>query len=305
MPAPGARARPAFAPPAPRLRDGRRAGDGGPGARRAPRLLRRDRLCRRPARPAHAGAAFGRLGRGHDRHPHQRSRRDAGRTRPLVQDELSRGRVARAARHRQSRPLRAAPRRRQRLARRSHADAHRPRGRECAIARDRHRRTQPRAPSARRGRTRRGDRRISCRGRDRADGDDPPRRVQIHSLARRPRPALRPQPATQASATISPTIRHTQPFVADFRAEVAKRWNLAELDARVRQSQRRRRLRRRGAQQGRESMLGISSRSATRRVNTCATPWISTTSRRWPAFRRSRATEIRQQESGGRAAVRC
>ncbi len=31
-------------------------------------------------------------------------------------------------------------------------------------------------------------------------------------------------------------------LVADFRAEVAKRWDLAELDARVRDSQRRRRL---------------------------------------------------------------
>src|ERR1700678_398630 len=31
-------------------------------------------------------------------------------------------------------------------------------------------------------------------------------------------------------------------LIVDFRAEVAKRWNLAELDARVRDSQRRRRL---------------------------------------------------------------
>ena len=45
------------------------------------------------------------------------------------------GACPRAPRHRQSRPLRAAPRRLQRLACRSHADAHRPRGRECAIAR--------------------------------------------------------------------------------------------------------------------------------------------------------------------------
>ena len=58
-----------------------------------------------------AGAALSRPGRGHDRHPDQRSRRDAGRAWALVQDELLRGRVPRAARHRQSRPLRAAPRR--------------------------------------------------------------------------------------------------------------------------------------------------------------------------------------------------
>ena len=36
-----------IAPAAPRLRDGRRAGHGRPGPRRAPRLLRRDLLCRR------------------------------------------------------------------------------------------------------------------------------------------------------------------------------------------------------------------------------------------------------------------
>ncbi len=49
----GRRARSAFAPPAPRLRDGRGAGDGSASARRASRLLRRDRLYRRPHRPAH------------------------------------------------------------------------------------------------------------------------------------------------------------------------------------------------------------------------------------------------------------
>ena len=60
----GARgARSAFAPAAPCLRDGRRAGDGGPGARRAARLFRRDLLCRRQSRPpdrrrcARAGSA--------------------------------------------------------------------------------------------------------------------------------------------------------------------------------------------------------------------------------------------------------
>ena len=57
MPARGKRARSAFTPPAPRLCDGFRAGDGNASARRAARLLRRDRLYRRPARPAHAGAA--------------------------------------------------------------------------------------------------------------------------------------------------------------------------------------------------------------------------------------------------------
>ena len=131
----GRRARSAFAPPAPRLRDGRGARDGSASARRPSRLLRRDRLCRRPHRPAHGRAARGGAGGGHDRHPHQRSRRDAGRTRPLVQDELPRGLMPRAPRHREPRTLRAASRQGERLACRSHADARRAFGREHAIAR--------------------------------------------------------------------------------------------------------------------------------------------------------------------------
>ena len=59
MPAPGTRSmriRAAFAMSA----RWSRAGDGSSGARRAARLLRRDRLCRRPARPAHGRRALGR-----------------------------------------------------------------------------------------------------------------------------------------------------------------------------------------------------------------------------------------------------
>ena len=67
-------ARRAFAPLAPRMRDGRRAGDQCSSARCAPCVLWRNRLCRRLARPTHAGFAFGRLGGGHDRHRDQRSR---------------------------------------------------------------------------------------------------------------------------------------------------------------------------------------------------------------------------------------
>ncbi len=48
------------------------------------------------------------------------------------------------------------------------------------------------APSRRARRPRRGDRRISRRGRRCAAGDDPARRVQVHPFAGRPGPALRP-----------------------------------------------------------------------------------------------------------------
>ena len=52
---------------------------------------------------------------------------------------------------------------------------------------------------------------------------------------------------------------------------------------------------------GVKSRPGISSRSRKHRVNTCAIPWTSMTSRRWPAFRLPRAAEIGRQESGGRS----
>ena len=51
------RARPAFPPPAPCLRDRRRAGHRGPDPRRPARLSRRDLLCRRPPGTADGGAA--------------------------------------------------------------------------------------------------------------------------------------------------------------------------------------------------------------------------------------------------------
>ncbi len=110
-------ARSAFAPAAPCLRHGRRAGDGGSSAQRAARLFRRDLLRRRQSRPPHAGFAFERPRRGHDRDPHQRPRGDARRARPLVQDELLRGREPRAARRREPRPLRAPARGGERVAR--------------------------------------------------------------------------------------------------------------------------------------------------------------------------------------------
>ncbi len=56
----------------------------------------------------------------------------------------------------------------------------------------RDRRAKPRAASGGPARPRRGDRRISGGGRDRADGDDPPRRVQVHPFAAGPGSALRP-----------------------------------------------------------------------------------------------------------------
>ena len=246
-----------------------------------------------------AGAALGRVGRGHDRHPHQRSRRDAGRTRPLVQDELPRGRVPRAARHRQSRPLRAAPRRRQRLACRSHADARRPRGRECqslGIGVD----GRSLAPHLR-----------GAGGHDEAIGEylaegaiAPMVMIRrgaykfIHSPVDPDQ--LFDLSATRASATTLRTIRQAPRSSPTFapRSGNAGTWPnwtrgcaLASAGAGLSM----RRLTRA------RSRPGISSRSRKRRVNMSAIPWISMTSRRRPAFRRSRAPEIRQQESGGRA----
>ena len=52
------------------------------------------------------------------------------------------------------------------------------------------RRAEPRRPSRRTRGPRRGDRRISRRRGDRANRDDPSRRVQVHPFAGRPRPAL-------------------------------------------------------------------------------------------------------------------
>ncbi len=137
------RARSAFEAPQACLRDGRRADHGCSDAQRPPRLLWRDFLYRRPDRTADGGAARGWPRRGYDRHPDQRPRRDAGRTRPLVQDELLRGRLPGSAHLRQSRPLRAGPGRRKRLARRYAADAGRPVRRRRAIAREHYRRAQP------------------------------------------------------------------------------------------------------------------------------------------------------------------
>ncbi len=199
---------------------------------------------------------------------HQRSRRDAGRTRPLVQDELPRGRVPRAARHRESRPLRAAPRRGQRLACRSHADARRASGADMqslGIAVD----GRSLAPHLR-----------GAGGHDEAIGEylaegaiapivmirrgaykfihSPVDPDQLFDLSHDPgeRDNLADDSARAA-------------LVADFRAEVAKRWDLAELDARVRiasvgagsSTPRSARAR---------SRPGISSRSRRRREAICA-----------------------------------
>ena len=54
-------------------------------------------------------------------------------------------------------------------------------------------------------------------------------------------------------------------LIADFRAEVGKRWDLAELDARVRESQRRRRLVDAALEQGQDPGLGFPAVPETRR----------------------------------------
>ena len=123
----------------------------------------------------------------------RRSRRHAGRARPLVQDELLRARLPHSADRARAAALRRAARRRSaslvdmaptlmelagRASPRDHADAAR--------------RPQPAAAQlARRGRRRRGDRRVPGRRRDRAAGDDQARPLQVRAFAGRSGPALR------------------------------------------------------------------------------------------------------------------
>ena len=89
-----------------RLRDGRGDADAGAGARRAPRLLRRNFLCRPQCRAVDEGARRRRLARQHDHRRARRSRRDARRQGALVQDELLREFRAGAADRFGPRPLR-------------------------------------------------------------------------------------------------------------------------------------------------------------------------------------------------------
>ena len=79
-------------------------------------------------------------------------------------------------------------------------------------------------------------------GRDRADGDDPPRRHGSSSI-RRPIPISSTIfPPTPASATISPRRARRRSASPRSGRKIAQRWDLAALDARVRESQRRRRI---------------------------------------------------------------
>ena len=66
--------------------------------------------------------------------------------------------------------------------------------------------------------------------------------MEIHPFAARSRPALRSRRATRRARQSRSVARACAERVAEFRAEVARRWNLAALDAQVRESQRRRRI---------------------------------------------------------------
>ncbi len=78
----------------------------------------------------------------------------------------------------------------ERVARGPSSNAGRLRWRRRGCTRPVNRRTQSRSSPRRGSGPRRGDRRISGRRRNRADGHDPPRRHEIHPLAVRPRSAL-------------------------------------------------------------------------------------------------------------------
>lgn len=163
----------------PRLRYGRRAGEGSADARGAARLLRLDRLYRRTHRPTDGGPAVGCFGRGHNRRPDQRSRRDARRKMSFFEGACRVPLVVAA-------PGRFEPHRvaasvslvdlMPTLVELSGGNAQ-----SLGIGR---RWTQPCSSAQRRRRTRRSVWRVSGRGCYGADRDDPPRPLQVHSFAR-------------------------------------------------------------------------------------------------------------------------
>ena len=183
-----------------------------------------------------------RFRRRHNRDPDQRPRRNAGRPRALVQDELLRGRKPRAAGGREPRPLRAAPRRGERIARRSVCR------RSSIFPAATRRRSGTRSTAAASRRISRGS-----QGHDEAIGEylaegaiaplvmirrgalkfihSPPDPDQLYDLGK--------DPGERANLADHPDFADVR---AKFRAEVARRWDLAALDAEVRESQRRRRL---------------------------------------------------------------
>ncbi|CAD9218178.1 hypothetical protein BCEN4_120031 [Burkholderia cenocepacia] len=134
-----------------------------------------------------------RVRRRHDRDRHVRPRRHAGRARALVQDDVLRRRLPRAADRACAGPLRRRAGARARVARRPAADARRAgrRGAGRRMAGPRRRR-EPGAAPARHARARCRARRIPRGRRACARRDDPARRLEIRALPGRSRPALQP-----------------------------------------------------------------------------------------------------------------
>ena len=115
--------RSAFEAPALRLRNRSHAAHRPADPQRTPRVLRRDLLRRRPVRRDPRSARTSGARQGHDRHRDVRSRRDARRARPLVQDDVLRRRLPRAADRARAAAIRRASRGRIGLASRPAADA--------------------------------------------------------------------------------------------------------------------------------------------------------------------------------------
>ena len=240
------------------------------GAARAARLLRRDQLPRRArrrgARRARRDGARGR----HARRLHVRPRRAAGRARPLVQDVVPRGLLARAADRARSGPdgrgactapvsqLDLAP---------TLAELRRRRGRRGGV---RGHAASPARCAGESGGPGRGPRRVPRRGRAGARGDDPARPAQVHPLPRRPRPAVRPRERSARAAQPRGAIPTARGLAAAFRAESDERWDLAELERDVLAEPARAAPRRPARWRAAPTRPGTSSRTPTRRCCTCA-----------------------------------
>ena len=149
------------------------------------------------------------------------------------------------------------------------------------------------------GRGRARCRRVPRRGRRRADRHDPPRRPEVRALPRPTRTSSTTSRPTPTSGSTWPATRRTPTRGREFRAEVARRWDLDALHAG--------RARRPGTAAARRprrcaraaTRRGTSRRRATPPASTCATTSISTTSSDAPAGRAERELSVYVGRGGG------